>query len=64
MTFTKTSEGYASADGRSLITDNGGGMGPQRGSGRWAVTVDGRWVANVDYLPEAKALAAKLLEAR
>jgi hypothetical protein len=39
------------------IYDNGGGLGPSRGSGRWAVEVGGKWIANVDTLAEAKATA-------
>lgn len=49
--------GYSAVDGRVEVTDNGGGMGPAAGSGRWAVTVDGRWVANIDLLTDAKARA-------
>lgn len=56
-TWQRTDGGYQSADGRLVIYDNGSGFGPSRGSGRWAVEVDGRWLANVDTLTEAKRLA-------
>lgn len=45
------------------VTDNGNGFGSTVGSGRWAVTVRGRWLANVDGLVEAKALAERTLDA-
>lgn len=53
-TWTRTEDGYAK--GRVAIHDNGPGMGPARGSRRWAVEVDGKWLANVDTLAEAKSL--------
>jgi hypothetical protein len=48
-------EGYESGNAR--IFDNGAGLGPTKGGGRWAVEVDGKWLANVDTLDEAKRLA-------
>jgi hypothetical protein len=62
LAFAKTSSGDVSADGRAEISDNGGGLGPQQGCGRWAVMIDGRWIANVDYLPAAKQMAAEILD--
>jgi len=44
------------------VDDNGGGKGPAKGAGRWAVMVDCGWVANVDTLDDAKALAIKTLD--
>lgn len=38
------------------VTDNGAGMGPARGAGRWALSVGGRWVANIDFLADAKRI--------
>lgn len=55
MTWTRTEDGYRS--GTIQITDNGKGLGPAKGSGRWAVTIEGKWVANVDTLAEAKDYA-------
>jgi hypothetical protein len=55
--------GYRSADGRLGVWDNGGGMGSSRGSGRWAVELDGQWIANVDTLPIAKQRAVDELAA-
>jgi hypothetical protein len=48
--------GYRLADARLdvEIFDNGAGVGPSRGSGRWALEVNGRWIANIDTLAEAK----------
>lgn len=54
-------EGYV-ASYALAVWDNGNGYGSSRGSGRWAVEVDGKWIANVDTLDEAKALAIKTLE--
>lgn len=58
MKFTRidsgTEIGYRSADGRVEIFDNGGGMGPSKDSGRWALEIDGRWIANLDTLAAAK----------
>lgn len=45
--------------GNAQVTDNGGGFGPSKGSGRWAVTVNGKWIANEDTLAEAKARAER-----
>lgn len=53
---TGSSLGYVSGDGRVVLHDNGGGLGSSKGSGRWAVEVDGKWLANVDTLVEAKTL--------
>jgi hypothetical protein len=53
--WARIEDGYLKGDAR--ITDNGAGIGPARGSGRWAVEIAGRWIANVDTLDEAKALA-------
>ena len=45
--------------GSAQVFDNGAGVGPAKGSKRWAVIVSGRWVANVDTLAEAKRLAER-----
>jgi hypothetical protein len=58
--WTRTPYGYVKGNAR--IDDNGGGLGPAKGSGRWAVTWAGWWVANVDTLAEAKALADRQAE--
>ena len=50
--WKRIEDGYQS--GRATILDNGAGVGPSKGSGRWAVCIDGKWVANVDTLREAK----------
>lgn len=58
--WTRTSDGdYVAMDGRVLVSDNGPGYGSSKGSGRWAVVVDGTWVSNEDFLRDAKALAAR-----
>lgn len=57
--WTRIEDGYESGEAR--ILDNGGGLGPNRGSGRWAIEIAGRWVANVDSLDEAKAEALDYL---
>lgn len=62
MNWTRHDDGYES--GRAKIYDNGGGLGPSKGSGRWAVEVDGKWVANVDTLAAAKQRAADELDPR
>lgn len=54
--WQRVEDGYARGDAR--IFDNGSGVGPAKGSGRWAVEVAGRWVANVDTLAEAKTRAS------
>jgi hypothetical protein len=59
-TWTRTPDGYRAGDAE--ITDNGAGLGPAAGSGRWALTIAGRWVENLDTLAEAKVAAARLLE--
>lgn len=56
--WTRTDDGFALGT-RALVHDNGGGFGPSKGSGRWAVIVDGKWVANIDKLVDAKAIAAR-----
>lgn len=61
VTWRRADDGYRSADGRLAIHDNGPGRGPSRGSGRWAVEVDGRWLVNADTLAEAKRLAGDQL---
>lgn len=57
--WTRTLDGYVT-DG-AAIYDNGPGHGPAKGSGRWAVEIDGTWIANVDTLADAKQRAAKEL---
>jgi hypothetical protein len=57
--WVRIPDGYAC--GKAEITDNGAGFGPAKGSGRWAVTVAGKWVDNVDTKREAMALAAKTM---
>jgi hypothetical protein len=47
--------------GLVVIHDNGAGVGPSSGSGRWAVEYDGKWQANIDTLKEAKNLGTILL---
>ncbi len=51
--WERIEDGYQ--NGTVTISDNGGGLGPSKGSGRWAVSVDGKWIANVDTLAEAEA---------
>ena len=62
MTTTQKTNWERIADGYRLgnidITDNGKGLGSSKDSGRWAVTIAGKWVANIDTLAEAKAYAA------
>ena len=53
-TWTRIDGGYQS--GSVQIFDNGSGLGSAKGSGRWAVVIDGKWRINVDSLAEAKAL--------
>jgi hypothetical protein len=53
--WTRIEDGYES--GQARIYDNGSGVGPSKGSGRWAVEIANKWVANVDTLAEAKQLA-------
>lgn len=53
--WQRTEDGYVRGDAE--VTDNGAGVGPAKGSGRWAVTIAGRWIENVDTLAEAKRLA-------
>ena len=56
--WARTRDGaYIGCGGRAEISDNGGGMGPSRDAGRWALLIDGEWVSNVDTLPAAKAEA-------
>ena len=47
--------GYESGNAR--IYDNGPGVGPTKGGGRWALEIDGKWVANIDTLAQAKERA-------
>jgi hypothetical protein len=56
--WQRTSDGYRR--GPVEIHDNGAGLGPATGSGRWAVELDGEWIANVDTLDAAKDLATEL----
>jgi GNAT superfamily N-acetyltransferase len=51
-------EGYERGSAR--IFDNGGGLGPARGGGRWAVEIDGKWISNEDTLVQAKAKADEM----
>lgn len=61
MTWQRTLDGYERRGTVHVeITDNGGGFGRAKGSGRWALTVDGRWIENLDTLAEAKARAANI----
>lgn len=63
MKFQRIADGYQAqaADGRIIqILDNGNGLGPSKGSGRWALMVGGTWIANLDTLAEAKASAATI----
>ena len=53
--WARIADGYAR--GEWVIWDNGAGLGPAEGSGRWAVCRDGRWIANMDYLADAKRFA-------
>ena len=55
LKWQRTSAGYRS--GTFDITDNGGGFGPAKGNGRWAVSSYGRWLRNLDTLAEAQAFA-------
>lgn len=57
--WSRIEDGYASGNAR--VYDNGAGVGPSAGSGRWAVVIGGKWVANVDTLGAAKALVATLI---
>ena len=65
MTKTQTAKWHRldspAYDGYELgswqITDNGAGVGPSKGSGRWALVYCGKWIANYDTLAEAKAAA-------
>lgn len=59
VTWTRIDTGSALGyeRGRYQIFDNGAGLGPSQGSGRWALVIDGRWVANLDTLALAKAAA-------
>ena len=50
--WTRIEDGYESDNAR--IWDNGAGLGPAAGGGRWAVEIEGRWIANVDTLAQAK----------
>jgi hypothetical protein len=52
-TWTRIPGGYR--NGGAEIFDNGAGLGPAAGSGRWAIMVDGRWICNEDTLAIAKA---------
>lgn len=45
------------------LYDNGGGLGPARGSGRWSVYVGGYPLARVDTLAEAKRVAEQAIAA-
>jgi len=54
-TWQRIEDGYQS--GNAQVFDNGAGVGPAKGSRRWAVVINGKWVANVDTLAAAKALA-------
>lgn len=55
LRWSRLPDGYTS--GPWAIYDNGPGLGPTRGSGRWAVEHNGRWVANIDTLADAKRYA-------
>lgn len=57
--WEKIEEGYKR--GPVELLDNGGGYGPQRGNGRWALMFRGRWIANIDYLAEAKQRGEELI---
>lgn len=59
MKWTRIEDGYQS--GSLQIFDNGSGVGPTAGSGRWALVAEGRWVGNYDTLAAAKAEAAAML---
>lgn len=61
MSYSRTADGYRL--GRIDITDNGGGFGPAKDSGRWALLLDGRWLRNLDTLAEAKAAGVAELAA-
>jgi hypothetical protein len=56
-TWTRISDsaGDGYQRGNVKIWDNGKGFGSVRGSGRWAVEINGYWVANIDTLSEAKS---------
>lgn len=44
----------------AFVFDNGAGVGPSKGSGRWAVAdALGKWIENVDTLRDAKAMAER-----
>lgn len=51
--WTRIEDGYAYGE-RVRVWDNGAGLGPAAGSGRWAVEVDGKWLSNEDTLKDAK----------
>ena len=55
MQWEHVIDGYASGD--YIISDQGGGFGPARGSGRWAVIHRGKWLASIDHLTDAKHYA-------
>jgi hypothetical protein len=55
--WKRIEDGYASS--RCAIYDNGAGVGPTKGGGRWALEIDGQWVANIDTLREAKLEAVR-----
>lgn len=59
--WQRVEDGYRSADGRIEIWDNGAGVGPARGGGRWALMIDGKWIANIDMLTDAKRQAQEIL---
>lgn len=56
--WTRIEDGYKL--GSVEIFDNGGGLGPSAGSGRWALVLNGKWIANVDTLAEAKQRGEEL----
>lgn len=53
--WQRTEDGYVR--GAAAIHDNGAGVGPAAGGGRWAVEIAGKWIANVDTLASAKQRA-------